>query len=113
MIQKELALKVTDIVRQAGTRMRQECSVQIRTKEGHANFVTDIDVSIQNELLEKLQNVLPGAAFIAEEKDNRVPGGLTWIIDPIDGTQNFINGYQHSAISVALVSEGELSLIHI
>ncbi len=107
MIQKELALKVTDIVRQAGTRMRQECSVQIRTKEGHANFVTDIDVSIQNELLEKLQNVLPGAAFIAEEKDNRVPGGLTWIIDPIDGTQNFINGYQHSAISVALVSEGE------
>lgn len=32
MIQKELALKVTDIVRQAGTRMRQECSVQIRTK---------------------------------------------------------------------------------
>ena len=69
--------------------------------------IRDRDVSIQNELLEKLQNVLPGAAFIAEEKDNGVPGGLTWIIDPIDGTQNFINGYQHSAISVALVSEGE------
>ena len=103
----ELASKVTDIVRQAGTRMRQICSVQIHTKEGHANFVTDMDVSIQNELMEKLQDVLPGASFIAEEKDNGEPGGLAWLIDPIDGTQNFINGYQHSAISVALVSEGE------
>lgn len=87
--------------------MRQVCNMQIHTKEGHANFVTDMDVSIQNELMEKLQDVVPGASFIAEEKDNGEPAGLTWLIDPIDGTQNFINGYQHSAISVALVAEGK------
>ena len=88
----ELASKVTDIVRQAGIKMRQVCNMQIHTKEGHANFVTDMDVSIQNELMEKLQDVVPGASFIAEEKDNGEPAGLTWLIDPIDGTQNFING---------------------
>ena len=103
----QLASRVTSIVRQAGARMCQETKGEIHSKEGHSNFVTDMDVSIQNELMDKLQEVLPQASFIAEEKVNGEVKGYTWIIDPIDGTQNFINGYQHSAISVALALEGE------
>lgn len=76
---------------------------QIRIK-GKNDFVTDVDVNIQEFLMEKLKIICPQAAIISEEKDNEEVdlNGLVWILDPCDGTTNLIHGYKHSSISLAL-----------
>jgi len=86
--------------------------LMVVAKEGHGNFVTDYDVRVQETLFAKLAEVLPGASFLGEEGDDEkiVGAGYTFIIDPIDGTSNFIFGYGHSAISVALALDGEVIL---
>lgn len=87
-------------------------ALEVVAKEGHGNFVTDYDVRVQKTLFAKLAEVLPEAAFLGEEdeEEKTVGAGYTFIIDPIDGTSNFICGYGHSAISVALALDGEVIL---
>lgn len=79
-------------------------------KPGSANFVTAYDVRVQQVLMEKLTEILPSAKFFAEEKENSgddTKSGLCFVIDPIDGTTNFIHDYKSSAISVGLLSDGK------
>ena len=73
---------------------------QIEEKEGHANFVTAYDVAVQKFLAGRLPEILPEAGFL----------GYTFIVDPIDGTTNFIVGYQMSAVSIGLAKDGEAVL---
>ena len=72
-------------------------------KKGHGNYVTDIDIVIETRLKNKLGQILPKAGFLAEEsrEHEKSEYEYRWIIDPIDGTSNFIYGYPY-AISVAL-----------
>ena len=80
-------------------------------KEGHANFVTAADLASQEYLISHLAPLLPEASFFAEEGEHDgLPAGLCWLIDPIDGTTNFIRGARCSAISVGLVAGGEALL---
>ena len=83
----------------------------VSTKAGVANFVTVYDVKVQRFLLDSIKQKLPNAYFIAEEQEND-PAALQhaccFMIDPIDGTTNFIRDYHHSCISLALFSHGEL-----
>lgn len=82
-------------------------------KSGTANFVTAYDVAVQNYLMENIKKEIPNALFIAEEKDNdnsALDSECCFIIDPIDGTTNFIHDYRHSCISVAMVNGGECVL---
>ncbi len=75
-----------------------------------ANMVTEYDVAIQNFLISSIKEQIPEACFIAEEKENDkevLKNEYCFIIDPIDGTMNFIHEYGHSCISVALFSKGE------
>ena len=75
----------------------------VHVKEGHANFVTDIDVKAQSLLMDSLHGILPGADFVGEERANEpLSDKPTWIIDPIDGTTNFIRARRCSAVSVGL-----------
>lgn len=99
--------QVIDIARKAGQMMKQEAMTKIYEKEGHANFVTNMDLKIQKFIIEALEAVLPQAQVYAEEQENRTPEGYCWIIDPIDGTNNYIIDYHHSCVSIALLSEGE------
>lgn len=81
----------------------------ISAKEGHANFVTTYDKTIQEKLREGLCGLVPGAVFVGEEDDIH-PGineGFSFVVDPIDGTTNFIRDYKQSCISVALLKDGE------
>lgn len=102
------------IIRQAGVIMRSAHDhtgiSSVIEKSGTANFVTDFDYRVQEYLINKISAAFPGAMFIAEEKAND-PAVLAteycFIIDPIDGTSNFIHNFHHSAISVALFSHGE------
>lgn len=81
----------------------------IDEKAGHANFVTAYDKKVQKELQKKLLAILPEAVFVGEEEDVHasVADGYAFIVDPIDGTTNFIKDYHASAISVGLTKGGE------
>lgn len=102
-----LGRDVEKIIREAGVLVREHKHPQVYSKEGHANFVTEADLASQKFLLEELGPLLPQAHFFAEEqKENILHPGFNWIIDPIDGTTNFMRGYYPCAISVGLVEDG-------
>lgn len=99
------------VIREAGRIMLKNADARASRKEGHANFVTQADKDVQSFLLEKLTSLLPGSAFYGEEQDNSpLECRPTWVVDPIDGTMNFIRHLHHSAISVALSENKRLSL---
>ena len=104
---EQLAQQATAIVEQAGELIRSIPRPHVYTKEGHANFVTEADMASQRFLIEHLSPLLPEAHFFAEEQEeNKMAPGWNWVIDPIDGTTNFIRGYRPSSISVGLVKDG-------
>jgi len=75
----------------------------IASKEGHANYVTNIDCRVEAYLEKALLELLPGSRFIGEEKENQaLTDDPTWIVDPLDGTTNMIHDYHLSAVSIAL-----------
>ena len=105
------------IVRNAGKIMLGVDGVDgdgaICEKSGDANYVTVFDVKVQNYLINEIKKVFPDAVFMAEEQDNDpsvLQGEHCFIIDPIDGTTNFIKNYKQSSISVAMFSEGKAVL---
>lgn len=81
----------------------------IDTKSGIADLVTEYDKNIQKQLEIGLKKILPEAKFIGEEgsSDELTDDSYAFVVDPIDGTTNFIKDYHHSAISVALLKGKE------
>jgi myo-inositol-1(or 4)-monophosphatase len=79
----------------------------IETKSAN-NFVTYVDKQSEERLVEGLSLILPGSGFIAEENPLLQTKELTWIIDPLDGTTNFIHGVPVYCISIALMEGSEL-----
>ena len=80
------------------------------SKKGPKDFVTNSDLRTEKIIIEKLKKARPSYSFISEENgiENNKDINNTWIIDPIDGTINFLHGIPHFAISVALRSNGEI-----
>ena len=96
--------QIIAIAREAGKIMLSFHNAATHRKEGHYNFVTDADVAVQQYLQKQLTALLPDSRFFAEEKDNEpLTGDLTFVVDPIDGTTNFMRGRNASAVSVALL----------
>ena len=80
------------------------------SKKGPLDFVTNSDLKTEKIIIEELKKAKPNFSIISEEngiEDNRDKNN-TWIIDPIDGTVNFLHGIPHFAISIALKSNGEI-----
>ena len=100
----EITGKISQIAREAGRMMRSFCDAAVHRKGGHCNFVTDADVAVQKYLQESLTALLPGSRFFAEEQDNEpLTGEATFVVDPIDGTMNYMRGRNASAVSIALL----------
>lgn len=79
--------------------------------KGKNDFVSYVDKSAEMQLVEALSKLLPESGFIAEEGTSNKKGDLyNWIIDPLDGTTNFIHGIPCFAISIALMRNEELIL---
>jgi myo-inositol-1(or 4)-monophosphatase len=74
------------------------------------NFVTYVDKTSEQMLVEGLSKLLPGSGFIAEENPAFQKEEFTWIIDPLDGTTNFIHGVSPFSVSVGL-SEGNTIIL--
>lgn len=79
-------------------------------KTDHRNVVTEYDRRVQELLMERLRAAVPGARFFCEEnrQQDELDAEHVFIIDPIDGTMNFVRGFQHSCISVGYLYRGEL-----
>lgn len=100
--------KISDIVKQASSLMAGN-DFKIEEKDGVTNIVTSSDIAVQDFLVEKLGELVPGSGFICEEEDLRDSSEeYVWIIDPIDGTQNYSRGIPDCCISVALARNMEL-----
>lgn len=78
------------------------------TVKGVADFVTEVDVTVQKFMKDRLSELYPEVAFMAEEKDNSEidPEGDFWILDPVDGTTNLMYDYHASAVSLAYLEGG-------
>jgi myo-inositol-1(or 4)-monophosphatase len=80
------------------------------SKKGPADFVSNADTRAEQVLFEELSKGRPGYGFLMEERGAVEGTDKThrWVVDPLDGTLNFLHGLPHFAISVALEREGEL-----
>jgi len=80
------------------------------SKKGPRDFVTNSDIKVEKIIIEELKKARPNYSFISEENgsENNKDLSNTWIIDPIDGTINFLHGIPHFAISIALKTDNEI-----
>ena len=106
--------EIIDAVRRGGGIILSAQSPENYTsvKEGKANYVTRYDVAVQNFLKEELLKIAPQAQFIGEEgdADQAEPDRPAFVVDPIDGTTNFIKGYRKSCIAVAYTENGAVQI---
>ena len=80
------------------------------SKKGPSDFVTNSDLRVEKIIIEELKKAKPNYSIISEENgiENNKDKKNTWIIDPIDGTVNFLHGVPHFAISIALRTNNEI-----
>lgn len=85
--------------------------------KGAVDPVTETDTDAEELVVGRLRAVFPGYRFLAEESGGdewREPGPPIWLVDPLDGTNNFAHGFPHVGISLALLVEGQpaVGVIH-
>ena len=107
---RELADLAVEIAREAGElarRRRGEGVAIAATKSALADIVTEADREVELLIRDRIAAARPGDGFLGEESGaERGESGLTWVVDPIDGTVNYAYGIPHYAVSIAVV-EGE------
>ena len=112
----QIAFVMKDLAHGAGRMILSaygKAETSVSEKSGDANFVTEYDVAVQEYLIRRLKASIPDAVFIAEEQKNEsdlLMGEHCFIIDPIDGTTNFIRDYKQSSISIAMISRGSVKI---
>ena len=113
MIKSALLNVMTAAARKAARNLNRDFgeveNLQVSLK-GPANFVSAADRKAEDILRAELAKARPGYGFLGEESGNQ-PGDdktHTWIVDPLDGTTNFLHGIPHFAISIALEREGTI-----
>ncbi len=111
---KGLCEQLKPIVRKVGTFIKKEVGKvregEIETK-GNNSLVSYVDKTAETMLVDSLSSLVDGAGFITEEETTeQSKSDILWIIDPLDGTNNFLHGIPHFAVSVALSVHGEMML---
>lgn len=109
-----LCTEVRQIARRAGAFLRDERlkfdAGRVEEKSAH-NYVSYVDKESERRLVEQLSTLLPGAGFIAEEGSGSFENEeYCWVIDPLDGTSNYIRDLAPYCVSIALRNRKELLL---
>jgi myo-inositol-1(or 4)-monophosphatase len=83
----------------------------VSTKSSPTDVVTDMDRAAERVILDGLAAVRPDDAIVSEESGEigGTASGVTWLIDPLDGTVNYLYGIPHYAVSIAAAVDGELA----
>ncbi|TNC94660.1 MAG: myo-inositol-1(or 4)-monophosphatase [Gallionellaceae bacterium] len=79
------------------------------TKKSHADYVSEVDRAAERIIVETLLEAYPTHAILAEEGGAQGQSEYVWIIDPLDGTTNFLHGVPQYAVSIALQHNGVLT----
>lgn len=97
-------------VRKAGALLTDQSAIRNIWAKSETDFVTNVDVTVQETLKAQLASLAPEIQFMGEEQDNsRLDWHRPcWILDPVDGTTNLIHSFRHSAISLALAEGGQI-----
>lgn len=112
MVLSQIINQVTEVARQTGDFIRNERknfdADRIEYK-GLNDLVSYVDKTAEQQIVAALEKILPEAGFITEEKTiNKVGERYNWIIDPLDGTTNFIHGLPVFSVSIALQENNDL-----
>jgi len=78
------------------------------TTKGRNDFVSDVDRLAEREIISAIAKAYPDHAIMAEESGNRGESETVWIIDPLDGTTNFLHGFPHYCVSIAVMVRGKI-----
>ena len=78
------------------------------SQKGKNDFVSEIDRIAEQEIIQTIRKAYPGHALLAEESGLHKGDDYTWIIDPLDGTTNFLHGFPQYAVSIAVRHKGEI-----
>ena len=110
MNDREILQLLCDAEREAAGLILQAHDILAENKTDRRDVVTAYDRRVQEKLIEGLTAAVPGARFFCEENDRHddLRAEHVFIIDPIDGTMNFVHGFHHSCISAAYMHSGEI-----
>jgi len=111
---QKICLQVCELSLSVGEFIRKESQTftQSQTEyKGLNDLVSFVDKSAEEQIVKKLKSILPESGFITEEKtETIIKEDYNWIIDPLDGTTNFIHGIPTYSVSIALQFRGKLVL---
>lgn len=107
---KDLAVRVAreaaDLVNQARAAMLTGESVRVDTKSTDTDVVTAVDRASERLIRERFAQLRPGEEILGEEEGGAAGDGVTWVVDPIDGTVNFLYGLPGFAVSIGAQIDG-------
>jgi len=90
-----------------GRASRDVEAIPVQAKR-HNDFVTEVDKAAEAAIIDVLRNAYPDHAILAEESGAAGQSEFEWIIDPLDGTTNFIHGFPQYAVSIGLRHKGQM-----
>ena len=110
ILTESLVEETVQAVQEAGACLSDPTALRCVRTKGETDYVTNVDLAVQELLRERLTALAPDVQFMGEEQDNT---GLDWsrpcwILDPVDGTTNLIHNFRHSAVSLALSEAGQI-----
>jgi myo-inositol-1(or 4)-monophosphatase len=106
-----VSVRLQDVAERAalrGAQIVRERTERATTEKGAGDYVTDVDVASERAIVELLRTATPEIPVLAEEEGGAAlsAGGRSWVVDPLDGTTNFVHGLPVVGVSVALVEDG-------
>ncbi|TWH19061.1 inositol monophosphatase family protein [Prauserella rugosa] len=108
-VAEQVAVEAAEFVAAERASMLDGAGVDVRSKTSRTDVVTAVDVASERLVRERLAQLRPGEAVIGEEGGGTAgdaPGAVTWVIDPIDGTVNFLYGLPDFSVSLAAQVDG-------
>jgi len=91
------------------TRASEDIGSLTINDKGFNDFVTEVDLASEKEIIRVLKASYPDHAFLGEESGLSHQADNVWIIDPLDGTTNFLHGFPQYCVSIALEQKGEIT----
>ncbi len=105
-VAERVAAEAADLVRQAWDELARGGAVRVDTKSADTDVVTAVDHESERLVRSRLAELRPGEPVLGEEGGGAAGSGVTWVVDPIDGTVNFLYGLPWFAVSVAAQVDG-------
>jgi myo-inositol-1(or 4)-monophosphatase len=102
----QAARNAGDIIRRASESVSQ---LTINQKDRN-DFTTEVDWKTEQEIIKFIRSKYPDHGFLAEESGEQVGNDYVWVIDPLDGTTNFLHGFPQYAVSIALKNKGKIEV---